>query len=181
LLYYAQRIKGRAVRRCGELLRQIPAIKGGDRKSDEYQCAGGDTLITRKQAAEDAGLSKRQKDDALRVASIDEEVFEEMIERDTPAKHAELVEMGIRKTCKEIKTYPRKWVGSLNFFLRGSADIDPVFISNNLFHYRDEVLEQIIEAEFILSTVKKLIEENPDENRERPGIVGQERDREDIE
>lgn len=89
---YAERIKARAITRCGELLKAIQPAKGGDRKSDQY--IGDHTLITREQAATDAGLSKHQKDTALRVASIDPEVREALIESDNPPTITELAEMG---------------------------------------------------------------------------------------
>jgi hypothetical protein len=71
----AMRIRARAIRRCGELLKEIEktppqisgAMKGG--------VAADTTLITRKDAAEDAGLSKRQAVTAIRVANVPNEIF----------------------------------------------------------------------------------------------------------
>jgi len=71
----AARIRGRAIRRAGELLKQIEPQNGGDRKSDEYQGVGSDTLITRKDVAEQAGMSKRQAVTAVRVANIADDDF----------------------------------------------------------------------------------------------------------
>lgn len=63
----AERIQARAIRRCGELLKQIePAKNQHDAESRAY--VGTD--ISRSQAATDAGLSERQKVTALRVANV---------------------------------------------------------------------------------------------------------------
>ncbi len=77
------RIQSRAVRRCGELLREFDA-RGGDRKS-EIKSVGTDTFdMSQREAAEQAGLSKRQQVTAVRVANVPDEVFEEAVESDTP-------------------------------------------------------------------------------------------------
>ncbi|RVP57109.1 hypothetical protein CN071_27805 [Sinorhizobium meliloti] len=52
-----------------ELLKQIEAARGGDRKSSEYQREGDRPLISRTAAAEDAGLSEHQRKTMLRVAN----------------------------------------------------------------------------------------------------------------
>jgi hypothetical protein len=75
-----KRIKGRAIRRCGELLKQI-APQPGKRTDIQPSAATG----TRLKAAVDAGLSKRQQVQALRVASVPQATFEAMVERPKPA------------------------------------------------------------------------------------------------
>lgn len=55
----------RAIIRCGELLLQIEADKGG-RPQKTYDAS--DIGFSRSQAAREAGLSERQKVTALRVA-----------------------------------------------------------------------------------------------------------------
>jgi hypothetical protein len=79
LVRMATRIQVRAVRRCGELLKAIAPRETAGPPPRNYTGTG---TITRTQAAADAGLSKRQKDTALRVASIPEEEFELAIEDD---------------------------------------------------------------------------------------------------
>lgn len=64
----AARIQARAIRRCGELLKEFEANHGG--RSSKETSTDADTSLTRKQTAENAGLSKLQKDTALRVATI---------------------------------------------------------------------------------------------------------------
>jgi hypothetical protein len=56
----AVRIQARAIRRCGELLNQIEASKGGRPT----------------QAAREAGLSEWQQKTAVRVANVPEQQFE---------------------------------------------------------------------------------------------------------
>lgn len=70
----ATRIKARAIRRCGELLKQIEGAKNQhDAKS---RGARGAAPPSRSAAATAAGLSRDQKRDALRVASIPADDFE---------------------------------------------------------------------------------------------------------
>lgn len=70
----AMRIQARAYRRMGELLKQIPPARGGDRGGP----TGGRPPVgeTRTQAANDAGLSEHQRKTALRVANVPQPEFE---------------------------------------------------------------------------------------------------------
>jgi hypothetical protein len=95
LLTLAQRIQGRAVRRAGELLKQIPDTNRG-RPPTEIR-DGGVRNLTRAEAAADAGLSERQKVTALRVASVDEAEFEAAIESEHPPTITEIAEAGRAK------------------------------------------------------------------------------------
>ena len=90
----AERIQLRAVRRCGELLKAIEAGVGG-RPSKTHTGTG--TSFTRSDAARDAGLSKRQKDTALRVANVPDDEFEQAVESDEPPTKSELAEQGTQK------------------------------------------------------------------------------------
>lgn len=73
----ADRIQARAIRRCGELLKQVEADKGG-RPSKTPDAA--DIGFSRSSVAKDAGLSERQKVTALRVANVPEPVFEAAVD-----------------------------------------------------------------------------------------------------
>ena len=78
----AQRIRARAIRRAGELLAQIEPQRGANQNID----AGSGTKVqTRKDAANDAGMSHRQMHTALRVASVPPADFEAMVEAKKPA------------------------------------------------------------------------------------------------
>jgi len=91
----ATRIKARAIRRCGELLKQIEPATGAHLKRD-----GGDPF-SRTQAAQDAGLSERQHKTALRVANVPEDQFTSQVESDTPPTITQLANQG--KTPREIR------------------------------------------------------------------------------
>jgi hypothetical protein len=69
----AQRIRDRAIRRGGELLKQIKPKKGDPGP------------LSRKAAAKNAGIKPDQAKQMLRVASVPEEAFEERVEASPPA------------------------------------------------------------------------------------------------
>jgi hypothetical protein len=74
----AVRIRARAIRRAGELLAEIDSGQG---KRTDKPCAPGGT---KSEAADSAGLSRRQKVTALRVAAVPKEDFERAVESDRP-------------------------------------------------------------------------------------------------
>ena len=74
------RIRARAIRRCGELLKEIEAKAHRSKKGVEADLH----LSSRDKAAHEAGLSKDQKHQALRLANISGESFERQIESDQP-------------------------------------------------------------------------------------------------
>jgi hypothetical protein len=82
----ADRIQARAIRRCGELLKQIEPAKNQHGRAP-----------TRAQAAEDAGLSEHQRKTALRVANVSMDEFERQVEGDNPPTVTALADQG-RKT-----------------------------------------------------------------------------------
>jgi len=87
----ADRIQARAIRRCGELLR---AIKPSDEPGRPRNNGVGAHPISRSQAASDAGLSRHQKRDALRVAKIPTDAFERAVESDDPPTVTRLATSG---------------------------------------------------------------------------------------
>lgn len=141
----ADRIQARAIRRCGELLKQIEPATGEHRKSNGtvalsllYQCplckedfsaqvwhcpvcahhwpmhrdycanchepAGkparnrtAKLVGSREQIANDAGLSQRQRETALRIASIPEESFNTQVEGESPPTVTQLAEQGKKR------------------------------------------------------------------------------------
>jgi hypothetical protein len=89
----ADRIQARAIRRCGELLRQIAPKSDPGRPSKN----GADAdPISRTQAATDAGLSRGQKRTALRVANVADGPFETAVESDDPPTVTALAQQGRR-------------------------------------------------------------------------------------
>jgi hypothetical protein len=96
LLNDARRIRARAIRREGELLKEIEPAKGGDRKST----GGRPPFDSRKSVAQAAGLSENQQKTALRVANVPEEQFETQVESDSPPTVQALAEQGTTKRPK---------------------------------------------------------------------------------
>jgi hypothetical protein len=60
LLNFAMKIQARAIRRCGELLKEIPSATGAHLKQE------GPLPLSRTEAATEAGLSEHQRKQALR-------------------------------------------------------------------------------------------------------------------
>jgi hypothetical protein len=87
----AQRIRARAIRRAGELLRQIEPGQGG-RPSQTRE--GEHPSSSRAQAAADAGFSLHQAKQALRVAAVPAADSERQVESPTPPTVTELARQG---------------------------------------------------------------------------------------
>jgi len=93
LVRTAMRIQARAIRRAGELLQQIEAGQGArDGKRED----GTVPPLTRTQAADDAGLSERQRKTALRVANVPQDDFDAAIEVPNPLSVTKLAERGVQ-------------------------------------------------------------------------------------
>jgi hypothetical protein len=90
----AERIQARAIRRYGELLKQIPDNNRGRPSAEIHE---GDLMnLTRTEAANQAGISEWQKVTALRIANIPDPEFDALIESesDTPPTVTKLAELG---------------------------------------------------------------------------------------
>ena len=70
----------------------------------------GAHTISRSEAAREAGLSKHQKDTALRVANVAPEVFEALVESDAPPTVTALADMG--RTPRARLTYTEDRAGA---------------------------------------------------------------------
>jgi hypothetical protein len=90
LFRLAKRIQGRAVRRCGELLKQIEPAK--NQHDAANRADKGD--LTRTEAAEQAGMSLHQQRTAVRVANVPADQFEQAVESAEPSTVTALAEMG---------------------------------------------------------------------------------------
>ena len=93
LMVMAQRIKARAVRRAGELLAQIEPAKTGPKPELSM---GTHTEPSRQDAAREAGFSKHQQVQAVRIASVPKETFEAQVEAPKPATLTQLAQQGIK-------------------------------------------------------------------------------------
>lgn len=139
----AQRIRARAVRRAGELLSQIQAQSGGDKKSDDYQGMSGHTLISRAEAAREAGMSKHQQVQAVRIAHVPQANFERQIESANPKPLKEIAQQGIQPRPRPVvdlqgrdpEEFKRAmhFIGTFEHFARELAreDIDASLASIN--------------------------------------------------
>jgi hypothetical protein len=85
----ADRIQARAIRRCGELLKQFDG-----RGRPEENKEGTRPNYSQAHAARDAGLSAHQQKTAVRVANVPAEQFEKAVDSDAPPTVTALAEMG---------------------------------------------------------------------------------------
>ncbi len=105
LVNMARRIKDRAVRRCGEVLREIEAGKPGRRRPEIVARAVPNS--PRNAAANEAGLSIRQRKTALRLASIPPAEFERRVEA-TPAPSLRELEKAAPPVRNVVDLPPRR-------------------------------------------------------------------------
>jgi hypothetical protein len=104
-----RRLRARAMRKCGELLQQIPEQRG--RRTDRLL---GRPDGTRTRAAMDAGLSKSQHQIAIRLANIPTAAFEAAVESANPPGCVALVKrFGQRKPAatKEVEAAVKPLLG----------------------------------------------------------------------
>jgi hypothetical protein len=135
LLKTATRVKARAIRRCGELLKAIEAGKGGRPMKTTDAAVSS---FTRTQAAREAGLSERQQVTAVRVASVPSERFEAAIESETPPTVTKLAEIGTKPQPKPLVdlngrkpedfSLSTQGQGAIERMAKTVAEIDPAAI-----------------------------------------------------
>jgi hypothetical protein len=100
----ADRIQARAIRRCGELLKQVEPATGGQPFQGNSTREGAHP--SRKQAAEEAGLSEHQRKTALRVATIPEPEFDAAVEAADPPTITRLAEQGKKSRLVDLGSIP---------------------------------------------------------------------------
>lgn len=91
----AMRIRARAIRRCGVLLREVEKSKNQHDSANGSAGVGGGT--GRIATAARAGMSRRQAVTAIRVAGVNGAAFEEQVESETPPTVTALAEQGKKK------------------------------------------------------------------------------------
>ena len=89
LMKRSTRIRDRAIRRAGELLKQIEPASGA--RTDIEPSAGAHTRFA---AGEQAGMSKHQQVQAVRVANVPAADFERQVESENPPTVTKLAEQG---------------------------------------------------------------------------------------
>jgi hypothetical protein len=94
----ADRIQARALDRVGALLRQIPKQS----PPGKINTPGSIYLSPREQARIKAGLSKKQKDNALQINGIPRDQFESLVESDNPPSAKKLAQIGTKKRKRPL-------------------------------------------------------------------------------
>lgn len=98
LMKQATRIRDRAIRRTGELLKQYD----GQGTRTDKPSVGVHTKFTQREIARDAGLSKHQQVTAVRVANIPAADFERQVESNKPPTVSKLAEQGKRSAPQPV-------------------------------------------------------------------------------
>ena len=111
LLNYATRIKLQAERRLGVLLEQF---NNQGKRNDLELMDINDHKLSKKEVSKSIGLSERQTKEAIRLANIPEQKFEELIESDKVPTASQLAEIGTKKRVKEI---PKNFINNVQFGL----------------------------------------------------------------
>ena len=106
----AERIQARAIRRDGELLKQIMPAK------NQHSASAGDHP-SRKEAGDEAGLSPHQQKQAVNVANVTEDEFTTLVESDTPPTVTKLAEIGTKKQLVDLKGRDPKHFNTAMHFL----------------------------------------------------------------
>jgi hypothetical protein len=128
LFNYATRIQARAVRRCGELLKQFNG-RGRNQYTEDEAPHGP----TQKQQAEEAGLSKKKTKTAVNVANVPEKQFETAIESQSPPSITNLAKQGVNSQPKpEGFTKATHLIGTVKRFAEFCEDNDPVFVAGGV-------------------------------------------------
>lgn len=134
----AARIRGRAIRRAGELLAQIDRPETGGRPKN----GEGDRTVS--SAAREAGMSKHQQIQATRIANVPEDQFEEMIEADKPATVTQMAEAGKKTTENAAKHFglPEDYLKGLT----GKQFNQALHLSGDIARYAKELHKWDIEV-----------------------------------
>jgi len=127
LQHHAQRIQARAIRRAGELLKQVePQNKSGINQYSEPR-EGDHPRLTRTQAATEAGMSDHQRKQALRVATVPEPEFSAQVDSDNPPTVTQLAEQGKQRIQPQKSDMDAAIdaVGALRRFVQESEKYSP--------------------------------------------------------
>ncbi|MGQ3297725.1 hypothetical protein [Reyranella sp.] len=99
MMRQSTRIRDRAIRRCGELLKQIEPQQGA--RSD-LTSGGRPPEVTRNRAARDVGMSPHQAKQAIRVANVPAADFERQVESPRPPTVTALAEQGKKAAPRPV-------------------------------------------------------------------------------
>lgn len=107
---YAKRIQARAVRRAGELLKQFD----GQGKRSDLETSDDSQPKSRKEAGDEAGFTDYKRKQAVNVANVDEESFNEQVDSDNPPSVNQLSEQGKQKRECLVILFFWLWLTSQN-------------------------------------------------------------------
>jgi hypothetical protein len=133
----ADRIQARALKRCGELLREIEPSRGANQRIRE----GALPKVTRTLMATNAGLSEHRRKTALRVANVPEEEFERAVESDQPPTVTALAERGkiprvkppadfSSRSCSDVAVAAKALAALRRFVKATVAPVNPQLAAN---------------------------------------------------
>lgn len=139
MLNMAERIKARAMRRCGELLNELaPAGREAPRKTKGLTSGVRPDTTSKAKVAKAAGLSKRHKVTATRIARVPKAEFEAAVESINPPTVTAIAERG-----KQSKDVPKDFKvssqaqGMLRRFAEFAAETDAAAVVHGA-HDRDK-------------------------------------------
>jgi hypothetical protein len=153
LVKMANRIRDRALRRAGELLKQFDGRRENNPSGKAGTQKGGAPLLgpSQRDVAREAGMSADQQKNAVRIANIDEDEFEELVDGPNPPTVTELAQKG--KKPREKKTEPAlpappprphgfeqatHALGTLRRFAEFCETQDPAFVANGVLSHEVE-------------------------------------------
>lgn len=120
----ADRIQGRAVRRLGDLLKLY------DGRGNNQHSGDAPTKLSQRDAAEQAGLSKDQQVQAVRVSNVPEAAFEAALEAEEPATVTKLAEMGkVSQPPRQIDPSASIALATLEKFAEFCSKNNPSFVA----------------------------------------------------
>lgn len=147
----AVRIQARAVRRCGELLKQFDA-KGRNQHTGE-DVEGTHNTLSRREAAQQAGMSLHQQTQAVRVATIPEPEFEAAVESDEKVTVTRLAEKGkkprpVGATDKDPDQFAAATytVGAMRRFAEKCQAHAPAYIAGGVMDHEVEEARQLVSS-----------------------------------
>lgn len=163
----SMRIQGRAVRRCGELLKEFKS--SGGRPGETADATVTSFPSSQKQAAEDAGMSERQRVTAVRVANVPSAHFEAAVESDQPPTVTRLADMGRKTTAASDAAVPVGFqeqielMGHARRLAEFAGKYEPSFIGPAVADYnRRELRSHVARCRRFLDAIAPLIRENND-------------------
>lgn len=150
----AQRIRARAIRRCGQLLKEIEKGRGGQ-PSHKTNSTGGGTPTSRKTAAAQAGMSKDQAVQSIRVANVSDSDFDAQVDSDNPPTITSLAEQGMAKGIpryEQLGMTKKAWQAGMYFrgairdFAKRTKDFDPQDVVDGSTEIEREQIRRDIET-----------------------------------